>query len=443
MLRTSLLVVAAAALVNAAPASNVTFHKDIEPILQARCQGCHRSGEAAPMSLLTYQEVRPWAKAIRGAVLSRKMPPWFADPAHGVFLNDRRLPAEEIDRIVAWVDTGAKEGDPKDAPQPRTFTEGWTDGKPDVVVEMPMDFAVPASGKIDYTYFVVPAGFAEDKWVEKIEVRPGNPKVVHHIIVGIRPPGVDMMREAKIGEPFVPPVKIRPRATQTEQGALEVSSGEAAGIYVPGGVPTSLKPGQARLIPAGSDLIFTMHYNAYGKADKDRSRVGFWFAKQPPKERVVQTLITNRDLHIPAGEGDHRVVARVTLQADATMLNMFPHMHVRGKSFEYRAIYPNGDSETLLSVPRYDFNWQLTYYLQQPRLLPKGTVIECLAKYDNSPNNPYNPDPRQEVSWGQQTWEEMMAGFMDLAMPVGTDPKTLVGPPAEPPAVPSSNAGAR
>ena len=440
MIRPALLTLSAAGLL-AGAAPDVSFHKDIEPILQARCQGCHRAGEAAPMSLLTYQETRPWAKAIRQAVLTRTMPPWFADPAHGNFANDRRMPQREIDQLVAWVDSGAKEGDPKDAPKPRSFTDGWAMGKPDAVVEMPMDFPVPATGTVEYTYFVVPTGFTEDKWVENVEVRAGNTKVVHHVVIEVRPPGVKAFSDAKVGEPYVPPAKPKPHDPETGQGLLEVGTLEVAGVYVPGGVPYYLKPGQARLIPAGSDLIFQMHYTTNGKAGSDRSRVGFQFAKQPPAERVVNTFVSNRNLHIPAGDANHKVLAQVTLQADSTLLAMFPHMHVRGRSFEYRATYPNGDSEILLSVPKYNFNWQLTYYLQQPKVLPKGTVLECVAGYDNSPNNPFNPDPNKEIYWGDQTWDEMLAGFVDLAMPVKMDPLSLVLPKPKPVSV-SPNGGA-
>jgi len=440
MSRTVLLILTAVAALPAAPAQEITFHKQIEPILQARCQGCHRPGEAAPMSLLSYQEARPWAKAIREAVLVRKMPPWFADPAHGVFANDRRMPQEEIDRIVAWVDGGAKEGDPKVAPKPRTFTDGWVMGKPDAVIEMPVDFPVPASGTVEYTYFVVPTGFTEDKWVENVEVRAGNSKVVHHVVLEVRPPGVKYLAEAKYGEPFVPEQRPKAHKPDTGQGLLELASIEVAGVYVPGGVPYYLKPGQARLIPAGSDLIFQMHYTTNGKAATDRSRVGFQFAKEPPKERVVNTFVSNRNLHIPPGAADEAVLAKVTLQADSTLLAMFPHMHVRGKGFEYRATYPSGETETLLSVPKYNFNWQLTYYLTQPKALPKGTVLECVARYDNSANNPFNPDPAKEVYWGDQTWDEMLAGFVDLAMPVKMDPMSLL-PPRPKPAAAAPNGG--
>jgi hypothetical protein len=415
----------------AAPAAKeVTFHKDVEPLLQARCQGCHRPGEAAPMPLLTYKDARPWAKAIKEAVLDRKMPPWYAAEAHGDFANDRRLSKEEISTLTAWVDGGAKEGDPADAPKPLAFTEGWAMGKPDMVVEMPVAYDVPASGTVEYTYFVVPTGFTEDRWVEQVEVRPGNRSVVHHIVLTVRPPGVKYVPDAKPGVAYVPPRKEPKREPDTGQGMLAGGNGgtEMAGVYVPGGVPYELKPGQARLIPKGSDVVFQIHYTTNGKAASDRSRVGFIFAKEPPRERVVNASVTNGNLHIPPQDADHAVTARVTLYEDTRLLSMFPHMHVRGKAFEYRAIYPTGESEILLSVPKYDFNWQLTYYLKQPKMLPKGTVLECVARFDNSPNNPFNPDPRSDVYWGDQTWEEMLAGFVDLAMPVNLTIKDVAAP---------------
>ncbi len=416
----------------AAPATGeVTFHKDVEPLLQSRCQGCHRPGEAAPMALLTYKEVRPWAKAIKEAVLDRKMPPWYADGAHGQFANDRRLSKEEIAKLAAWVDGGAKEGDPRDAPQPLAFAEGWAMGKPDAVVEMPVAYEVPASGTVEYTYFVVPTGFTEDKWVRQVEVRPGTKSVVHHIVMMVRPPGAKYISDARPGVAFVPARKETQRKPETGEGAFGLAAGgavEIVGVYVPGGVPYELKPGQARLIPKGSDLIFQMHYTTNGKAATDRSRVGFIFAGGAPAERVVNTYVSNLNLHIPPQAADHAVTARVTLYEETRLLSLFPHMHVRGKAFEYRAIYPTGESEMLLTVPKYDFNWQLTYYLKQPKVLPKGTVLECVARFDNSPNNPFNPDPRSDVYWGDQTWDEMLAGFVDLAMPVNLTMRDVAVP---------------
>jgi hypothetical protein len=200
------------------------------------------------------------------------------------------------------------------------------------------------------------------------------------------------------------------------------------GVYVPGGLPYEVGPGQARFIPKGSDVVFQMHYTANGKPGADKSRIGFVFAKEPPKERVVNTFVMNGNLHIPPMAADHEVHAKVTLYEDTRLLSLFPHMHVRGKGFEYYVTYPTGERETLLAVPKYDFNWQLTYYLKQPKLLPKGSVIECIAHYDNSPNNPSNPDPKSDVYWGEQTWEEMLAGFIDLAMPVNVTMRDVAVP---------------
>ena len=406
-------------LVCLAAAAQPTFHKDVEPILQARCQGCHRAGGAAPMALLTYNDARPKARLIKDAVATRRMPPWFADPAHGQFANDARLSKNEVDTLVAWVDTGAKEGPLKDAPPPRMFAEGWTMGKPDAVIEMPNAFTVPAEGTVEYQYIVVPSGFTEDKWVQATETLPGSKSVVHHIVMIVRPPGSRYMADAKPGIPYAEPKDDSPHKEDTGKAFIGVGTSiEIAGVYVPGGVPYVLQPGQARLIPRGSDIIFQMHYTATGKETGDRSRIGFIFAKDPPRERVVNTFLGNMNLHIPARQSDVEVKARATLYAETRLLSMMPHTHVRGKSFEYRATYPNGESEILLTVPNYDFNWQLTYYLKEPKVLPAGTVIECIAHYDNSANNPSNPDPNSDVWWGDQTWDEMLAGFVDLAMPL-------------------------
>ncbi len=409
----------------------VTFHKDVVPILQKRCQGCHRPGEIGPMSFLGYQETRPWAKAIREAVLLKKMPPWFADPAHGKFENDRSLAPAEIETLAAWADGGAREGDPKDAPKPLEFVDGWTIGKPDAVIEMPNEFRVPASGTVDYQWVMVPTGFTEDQWVERIEVRPSNRAVVHHVVLFAREPGSPYLKRLQAGVFFPTPDSSKnKRKEDTGAGFFWTAPGtEIVSVYVPGGVAYQLKPGQARLIKAGSDLLFEVHYTANGKAGVDRMRVGMVFAKEPPKQRVKNMLILNTNLRIPPGAADHAVHARVTLGEGAEVLSLFPHMHFRGKAFEYRAVYPTGESEVLLDVPKYNFNWQLTYYLDKARPLPKGTQLECIARYDNSPNNPANPDPSAEVIWGDQTWEEMLAGFLDVAFDVGMDPsKLIVGP---------------
>jgi hypothetical protein len=398
--------------------SSVTFHKDVLPVLQRNCQGCHRPGEAAPMSLLRYSEARPWAKAIKEAVLSKRMPPWFADLAHGKFSNDRSLSRAEISTLVAWADSGAKEGDPKDALPPRKFLEGWNIGLPDLVVEMPNEYVVPAAGTIEYTYYVLPMNLTEDRWVQMAEVRPGNRAVVHHVIAFIRGPNSKWLREAKPGEPYVPRKRTTPDGQRRDEGQ---GGGEFLVGYAPGTVPEVLKPGEGKLIKAGSDVVFQMHYTANGKAAADKTKVGVIFAKEPPAQRVLTAAAQNRKFVIPAGAPNHRVDAEITFQDSAILTAFLPHMHLRGKSFEYRLVYPTGESQILLRVPKYDFNWQLSYYLEKPLLLTKGTKIECTAYFDNSPNNPANPNPNTEVRWGDQSWEEMMIGFFDLAIDVKAD----------------------
>ena len=404
------------ALAATAPTSG-GFYRDVLPVLQKNCQSCHRPGEAAPMSFLDYQSVRPWAKAIKTAVVSKQMPPWFADSHYGKFANDRTLAQRDVDTLVAWVDSGAKEGNAKDAPAPLKFTEGWQIGKPDFVLEMPQDFEVPATGTIDYQYVVIPTGFTEDKYIQMAEARPGNRESVHHIIAFVREPGNPWMKNAKPGIPFVP---------QKGQGGLALA--ETVAGYAPGMVAPRLLPGQAKLIKAGSDLVLQMHYTATGKTGTDRSRIGFVFAKEPPKERVAGLAAFKMNFVIPAGDPDYSMEGRFTLQHDAKLVSLLPHMHFRGKSFEYRAIYPTGEKEILLNVPHYDFNWQLTYYLENQKVLPKGTIIECTAHYDNSANNKFNPDPSKEVRFGEQTWEEMMFGFFEVAVPIDVPIIDLIRP---------------
>jgi len=424
----TVLIGACAALVSHAASvpSQITFNKDVLSILQKRCQGCHRPGEVAPMSLLTYRDARPWAKAIREAVLTRKMPPWFADPHYGKFSNDRSLTNNEIATLVSWVDGGAREGDPKDAPSPIEWVDGWSIGKPDAVFEMPRDFDVPAAGTVEYQYIVIPSGFTRDTWVQAAEARPGNRQLVHHIIAFVRPPGSEWLKDAKPGVPFVPVEKKAEGGKKKEEQKEE--SDEAAGSpelligFAPGLVPMMLRPGQAKMVTAGSDFVFQMHYTATGKAGTDRSRIGVIFAKEPPGERVFTANALNSKFVIPAGDPAYRVDSSITLQPPARLVDLMPHMHYRGKDFEYRLIYPTGETQTVLSVPRYDFNWQLFYYLSDPIVLPRGTRIDCTAHFDNSPNNRYNPDPKKEVRWGEQTWEEMMIGWFDVAVDAAKDP---------------------
>ncbi len=405
----------------------VTYYKDVLPVLQKNCQSCHRPGETAPMSFLSYKETRPWAKGIKQAVASRKMPPWFADPRYGKFHNDRSLAEKDSQTLISWADSGATEGNPADAPKPIQWTKGWQIGEPDLIVEMPKDYEIPAEGTIDYQYFVLPLNLKEDKWIQLAEARPGNPALVHHIIAFIRPPGSKWMSSAVPGEPFNP--RTAPRTGRGEEG--NGFSDMVAG-FAPGTLPNILQPGQGRLIPAGSDIVFQMHYTANGKPGRDRSRLGLIFAKQPPIDRVFYLAAGENKFRIPPGADNHRVDASFTLQSDATLISMLPHMHLRGKSFEYRATFPDGKTETLLNVPNYSFSWQLGYFPEKPLLLPKGTKIDVTAHFDNSANNKANPNPQAEVRYGDQSWEEMMIGFFEVSIPAGMDPVKVMRPERKP-----------
>lgn len=396
---------------------SVTFSKDVAPILQKNCQGCHRPGEAAPMSLRTYQEARPWAKAMKQAVLAKKMPPWFADAQYGHFRNDRSLPQKDIDTLVSWVDAGAPEGDPKDLPQPLAFVDGWNIGQPDMVLEMPEPFQVPASGTIEYQYVVLPYKFTEDRWVQMAEVRPGNRAVVHHVIAYIRDGSSKWMRDKKPGELFVPEADAN--------GNRPSLNGDLLSGFAPGLPPSILEPGQGRLIKAGSDIVLQLHYTANGHAGEDRTKVGVVFCKQAPHERVMTLAASNSKFTIPPGDPNYQVDASFELGHDAKLSALLPHMHLRGKDFQYRLVYPSGETETILRVPHYDFGWQLWYQPVSDIVLPKGTQIAATAHFDNSVNNPHNPDSTKAVTWGDQSWEEMMIGFFDVTFPADLDPKQL------------------
>lgn len=367
-----------------------TFNKDVAPIFYKNCASCHRPGEIAPMSLMTYKEVRPWAKSIREKVVTRDMPPWHADPKYGVWENDRRMSQKEIDTIVAWVDGGAKEGDPKDLPPAPKFSSGWQIGEPDIIFEMPVEFTVPAEGAVPYQYFTVPTNFKEDRYIHAMEARAGNLSVVHHIVIYVREP-----------------------KPQRRSNRLDLGEG-LLGALSPGMTPFIAKPGTAKLIKAGSQLVFQMHYTPNGKETKDRSVMGLIFAKEPVEKVVTTTAAFDMRFRIPPGADNHEVKAYYEFEQDSQIVSFMPHMHLRGKDFLYRAIYPDGRSEVLLSVPQYDFNWQVYYYPARPLIMPKGTKIEAIAHFDNSTKNALNPDPGRTVTFGEQTWDEMMNGFFDF-----------------------------
>ena len=404
----------------AAGAPTPTFSKDVAPIVFAKCAGCHRPGEVAPMSLLSFKDVRPWAGAIREKVASRVMPPWHADRAYGAFRNNPSLSQAEIDTIVSWVNAGAPEGNPKDTPALPKFAEGWQIGKPDRVFEMAADFDVPARGTIDYQYFEVPTNFTEDRWMQAGEVRAGDRAHVHHIIVYVREPQArpreSVVNIRPILAPGAQPSLPSPRATTAGAGGAAVPAatrstdnmlvnwavGEDAPVFV---------PGMAKRIPAGSTLIFQVHYTTNGTAGRDRSRLGLVFSKEPPVQEVRTAAIANPVFAIPGGAADHQVEAEASFAEDVKVWTMHPHMHLRGKDMTYTAVYPDGREEIVLRVPKFDFGWQTDYWLAQPITLPKGSKLHVRAHFDNSAANKANPDPSATVRWGDQTWEEMMIGF--------------------------------
>ncbi len=421
---------ACAALVAAAPSTEPTFYKDVLPVLQKNCQTCHRPGEAGPMSFMSYESTKPWAKAMKAAVLQKQMPPWFADEHYGKWANDRRMSEAEIKTLVAWADSGAKAGNAKDAPKPVEFAEGWQIGKPDMVFEMPNAFNVPASGTVDYQYVRIPTNFTEDKYVQMAEAVPSDREHTHHIIAFIRDPHSPWMKDAPVGVPFVP----ERGKGGGEGGGGSIAAGDMLAGYAPGTVPDEFKPGQVKLIPKGADIIFQLHYTANGKAGADKSRVGIVFAKEPPKERVFSLAVTTANFAIPPGDPNYKVEAKLQLQDDSTLQMLLPHMHLRGKDMEVRAVFPDGHKEILLSVPHYSFAWQLSYYLAEPMKLPAGTILEATAHYDNSPNNKNNPDPSKEVRFGEQSWDEMMFAFFDVSVPLDKNPMDLMRPKKKAPA---------
>ena len=375
----------------------VTYAGEVAAIVQNKCQNCHRPGEVAPFSLLTFDDARKHAAMIREVVDERRMPPWHADPRYGHFKNDRSLTSVERAALLAWVDQGTPLGDPTKLPPPRTFPEGWSIGTPDVVFELPETQTVPAQGAVEYVHVRVPTKFKEDVWVEAAEARPGDRSVVHHIIVYQVPLG-GMLR-----------------------GGLDPTSDAHLCGYAPGDMPSVYPKGAGKKITAGSSFIFEIHYTPTGKVKTDKSKVGLIFAKGSVKHKAYTMPIPQGRFEIPPGDGNYEVASEFRFDKDVHVLSFMPHMHLRGKDFKYDIEFPDGRKETLLSVPAYDFGWQSYYTLAESLAVPKGTIIRCLAHFDNSKKNPYNPDPTKAVRWGEQTWEEMMIGYVDYIDDVPTD----------------------
>jgi mono/diheme cytochrome c family protein len=371
-----------------APArADVTYTKDVARILQQRCQVCHRPEQAAPFSLLTYDDAVAKGRMIKEVTTQRRMPPWHADPRHGKFTNDRRMTKDEIETVAAWVDAGMPRGDARDLPKPVEWAKGWLLGTPDLVIQMPKEYEVPAQGVLPYQNFIVDPGFTEDRWVQMAEARPGSAGVVHHVVAYILRPGQS--------QPFLP------------DGTLSVLVG-----WAPGDLGLVCPPDTALRIPKGSKLRFELHYTPNGTATKDRSMIGITWAKKPPKYELFTNTFENESILLPPNEPHYRAEASLRLRADARILSFVPHMHWRGKDYRYEIHYPDGRRETLLSVPRWDFNWQNVYQFQEPIKLPKGARLYSVAHWDNSRNNPYNPAPEKSVRFGLQTWDEMMVGWV-------------------------------
>ena len=376
----------------AAAAATVTFAKDVAPILHSKCISCHRPGEVAPMALRTFDEVRPWARSIKQKVSTRQMPPWFADPAHGSFSNDARLSDREIDTIVKWVDAGAPRGNAAEEPKVPAFTEGWQLGEPDYILTLPT-VNIPAEGD---DYFPTPnitINIPEDRWIRALEIRPSNREVTHHSVL--------FLAGANAGQ----------------SGFIDV-----LGVWAVGTPPTVYPDGVGRWIRKGQQLRTNLHYHPNGKAQIDETRVGLYFGKGELKKEVASAVAGDISFRIPAGAKNHEIRALFPIDQDINVVSYFPHMHLRGKDMTLTAMMPDGRKQTLLSVPAYDFNWQLYYYPTTPVALPKGTIVEAVAHYDNSAENKHNPDPTRDVTFGEQSTDEMFFGVFDFTPKEGVSP---------------------
>ncbi|MGH9512097.1 MAG: thiol-disulfide isomerase [Terriglobales bacterium] len=426
VIRTMLILVTGTGIMFAQTNANAppTFYKDVLPILQQHCQTCHRPGEIAPFPLVSYQQAHSWSEQIKDAVRAKRMPPWFADPCCGKFADDPSLSAAEIATVSSWADARAPAGNPRDAPKPPHWVAGWNIAKPDLILQMPKPVAIPAHGDVEYTYEIVPTNFVQDRWVQMCEVRPSSREHVHHAVLYVRPPESTWLRGAPIGVPFTASTVHDPHLMRE----AHATTSDMLLVYAPGSSPDNWPAGEAKFIPAHSDLIFQMHYTTNGRAASDQTAVGMVFSKHIPIRRVLTLQLANEDdtIPIPPGADNYRVEVHGTLPNDATLLSFFPHMHLRGRRFEYNIIHPDAAPdkriETLLRV-NYDFYWQMSYRLAEPRFLKAGTELQAVAWYDNSRNNAHNPDPDAPVIWGDQTYNEMMVGFFDVAVPANMDKK--------------------
>jgi hypothetical protein len=415
-----------------------TFTRDVAPILYANCTTCHRTGEIAPMPLVSYQDARPWAKSIRAKVMAREMPPWGADPKHGKFKDDRSLSDAEIDTIVRWVDAGAPKGEDADLPRLPEFPAGWPKGQPDAIIAMPIEFAIPAEGEVDVIDFFTPTPFKEDVYVKGLAVKPSTPGVVHHA-------GVYVIEKLPTGARFEKGRIIGPDGKPMSRNQVARANGGTSTqeiqkllSFVPGRGYEEYQGGAGQLIKAGSYIDFYMHYTPTGKPETDRTEIGLYFAKPGnavthqilhsfnaagPTTYIVQgqEVLPKRSGKAEGDEGgvdlppippyvdDWKVVSVHSIKEPITLYGLTPHLHFRGKSMKYTLTLPDGTEEILLSVPRYDFNWQVYYELETPRRIPAGSKVTVTTLFDNSIKNRYNPAPEKEVFWSEQSWDEMYA----------------------------------
>jgi mono/diheme cytochrome c family protein len=398
------------------PSETPTYARDVAPVLFEHCTDCHRPGQMAPMSFLTYESTRPWARAILKAVTSRAMPPWFADPSIGHFLNDPTLSDAEVATLARWVEAGAPPGDTS-PPAPPVYNDGWQIGTPDLVVSMPKPFNLPATGIVEYQYIEIPTNLTEDRWVQAMEIRPGDRRVVHHLRVFARAPGKD---------PRKPPAPGQAVCLDDEVcGDLEpplMGWGPNIASIAVGTRPEVYPPGTAKLLKAGSVLTLHVHYTTIGEPVSDLTRIGLVFAKAPPKAELKTISMAQPAFVIPPGASDHPVEANVEFKADATLWSLGPHNHLRGKSWRFELIEPDGRRRPLLSVPRFDFNWQLHYFFEEPIAVKAGSRLHAVSVFDNSTGNPNNPDPTASVGWGELTTDEMM--FASIVYSVGPPPQS-------------------
>lgn len=430
----------------------LTFSRDIAPILQKNCAACHRPDEMAPFSVLSYHDVQPWVRMIKEQVQARQMPPWHADSRYGDFANSSRLAQKDIDTIVAWVDQGAKEGDLED--MPFVFNRGWSIGKPDQILTMSEDYVIEPGTPDTYVYVTFRVRFNEDRWIQAAEVLPGNPHIVHHVIAHVLPPqpssgfqdiGGESVDQAAMSMFYKQGslTRVKMDAPVIDDGATVPNGGAVypprtaaddsgpfsmlLASYAPGKGPDVYPAGMAKRVRAGSTIILQIHYSSFHGAlhntETDRTSIGLVFAKQPPEKRVVTLTIPNHFFKIPAGAANHQVTAAYTFTRDVQLLDYMPHMHLRGKDMKYEVVYPNGKRETLLWVPKFNFNWQTVYRLRAPITIPRGSRMIITAHFDNSARNKYNPDPTKAVRWGDPTYDEMMIAWLDYVVPNSEPPE--------------------